>query len=280
MSLHALAPRDAFLRRIQLAAATAAISFLAACSSDSTGVRSPARSSLAFTTGSRGAAAALASSVPITSGNDKLDLTAITVVIDRASLKAITTDSCAVDDDDGLDHEGQHDSGPGSSGDSHHGGDSTHHDGDSTHHEFTHHDDECGEVRVGPTIVDLPVDGSMVTIPGNTIPAGTFREIELRVSLIRLQGTFNGQAFDVTVPVGAKAEIELDPPVVVAAGAELAITVNLPVNTWFVKADGSLIDPKKLATDPILQALLRMKIASSIHAFEDHDHDGQPDRRP
>ena len=257
MLLHALVPRDRFMRRTQLAAAMAAIVLLAACSSDSTGVGSSAGSSLAFTTGSRTASAALASSVPIVSGNDKLDLTAITVVIDRAELKAATTDSCAVDSSG---HGGSYSLGGSGSDGSHH--------------------DECGEIRVGPTIVDLPVDGSMVTIPGNTIPAGTYREIELRISTIRLQGTFNTKAFDVTVPLDARAEIALNPPITVAADTKVEITVNLPVNTWLVKADGSLIDPNQLRTDPMLQALVRMKIASSIQAFEDHDHDGQPDRRP
>src|SRR5262245_48286652 len=120
MPLHAPALRDAWMRRTQLAAALAAISLLAACSSDSTGLRSSTRSSLAFTTGSSRASGALASAAPIAHGNDTLDLTAITVVIDRASLKAAQNDSCAVDDDDDgdMDHDGHHDSGPGEMGDS------------------------------------------------------------------------------------------------------------------------------------------------------------------
>jgi len=213
------------------------------------------------------------------------------VVIDRASLKAAQNDSCAVDDDDDGDDDGQHNAGgPGEMADSSHhhdGGDSTHHDGmgDTTHHHNEmgdsthHHNGFCGEVRVGPTIVDLPVDGKMVTIPGNTVPPGTFREIDLRISLMRVQGTFNSTPFDVTVPIGARAEIALDPPVTVAADSSVNITVNLPVNTWFVKADSSLIDPNQLRNNPMLLAFVRMKIASSIRAFEDHDHDGQPDRR-
>jgi hypothetical protein len=294
MPLHARVPRDAFLRCTQLVAALAAITLLAACSSssDSTGVRSPTGSSLAFTTGARGASAALAAAVPVVSDSDTLDLSAITVVIDRASLKAAQNDSCAFDDDDGdEDHDGQHNLVPGAVFDwSHHRdgmGDSTHHDGmgDSTHHngmgdDSTHHHvGFCGEVRVGPTIVDLPVDGSVVTIPGNTVPPGTFSEIDLRISLARFQGTFNSMAFDVTVPIGAKARIPLDPPVTVAADSSVAITVNLPVNSWFVKPDSSLIDPNQLRSNPMLQAILRMNIAKSIHAFADANHDGQPDRR-
>jgi len=269
--------RDVTTRRIQLAAAIAAISVLAACSSDSTGVGKQTGSSLAFTAGSSRASSALASTVPITVGSNTLDVSAITVVIDRASLKSTQADSCNADDDeDDDDHDGarhdstsahdssgaNHDSGPGRDGDR----------GD-------HHRGFCGEVRVGPTIVDLPVDGSVVTIPGNTVPPGTFREIDLRVGLVRVQGTFNTKAFDVTIPVGAKAEIALDPPVTVAADSSVAITVNLPVDKWFVNADSSLINPSDLRTNLMLLARVRMNIASSIHAFEDRDHDGMPDRR-
>jgi hypothetical protein len=269
MSLHDPVLRDVSTRRIQLAAALAAISFLAACSSDSTGVGKQTGSSLAFTAGSSRASSALASTVPITVGSNTLDVSAITVVIDRASLKSTQADSCKVDDDedddgdhDRADSSAHHDSGPGGDGDR---------DGHS-------HDGLCGEVRVGPTIVDLPVDGSVVTIPGNTVPPGTFREIELRIGLVRLQGTFNSKAFDVTVPVGAKAEMVLDPPVTVVADGSVAITVNLPVDKWLVNADGSLINPDDLRTNLMLLARVRMNIASSIHAFEDRDHDGKPDR--
>jgi hypothetical protein len=260
MSLHDPVLRDVATRRLQLAAAIAAISFLAACSSDSTGVGKQTGSSLTFTTGSAGASSALASTVPITVGSNTLDVSAITVVIDRASLKSTETDVCADDDDDDNEHQvATGDRGPG-------GGD-------------LHDHDNCEEVRIGPTIVDLPVDGKLVTIPANTVPPGTFREIELRVSLVRLQGTFDTKPFDVTIPVGAKAEIKLDPPITVAADGALAVTVNLPVDKWLVNPDGSLIDPNQLRSNIMLLGRVRMNIASSIHAFEDRDHDGMPDHR-
>lgn len=262
MLLRDLVPSDVFTRRTQLAAAFAALSFLAACSSDSTGVGRQTGSSLAFTTGSSTASSALASSIPVTKNGHTLDLTAITVVIDRASLKTTQADMCRADDNDEEDddHSGHNDLGM------------LDRDGRSGH-------DFCGEIRIGPTIVDLPVDGKLVTIPGNTVPPGTFTEIDLRISLVRLQGTFDAKPFDVTLPIGAKAEIKLDPPIVVTADSPVAVTVNLPVDTWLVNGDGSLIDPSQLRLDPLLLARVRMKIASSIHAFEDRDHDGRPDHR-
>ena len=56
-------------------------------------------------------------------------------------------------------------------------------------------------MKVGPTSIDLPLTGTLVTVPANAIPAGTFRELELRVSSVHLKGTFDTKAFDVTLPV-------------------------------------------------------------------------------
>ena len=99
------------------------------------------------------------------------------------------------------------------------------------------------------------------------------------MSLVRLQGTFDGKAFDVTIPVNAKAEVDFETPLVVAADSPVAVTVNLPVDTWLVRSDGSLIDPTKLLATPSQLALVKLKIASSIRAFEDRDRDGRDDHR-
>jgi len=230
-----------------VALAVAALS-IAACS-DSTGVNTNMSSQLAFTTGATASSASLAT-VPITKDGHTLDLTSATVVVTRASLKKTSTDLCGADDDD-----------------------------DNDDHSGRGHDGNCGEVKIGPTLVDLPLDGKMVTIPSNTIPPGTYREIDVRVSLVRLRGTFDGKAFDVTIPANAKSSIDFETPLVVAADSAIAVTVNLPVDTWLVRSDGTLIDPTKLASTPSLMALVTAKISSSIRAFEDRDHDGRDDHR-
>ncbi len=63
------------------------------------------------------------------------------------------------------------------------------------------------------------------------------------------------------------------------ARSAVAVTVNLPVDTWLVKSDGTLIDPTKLLSTPSQLALVKLKIASSIRAFEDRDRDGRDDHR-
>jgi hypothetical protein len=218
----------------------------AACSGDSTSVPGTASGQLAFMA-SNGVAAS-SSVVPTTVGSHTLDLTGVTFTISRAELKRTPSENCPGDDDEDDDH-------PHATG--------------ST--------ESCGELKVGPTTVDLPLDGKVITIPANTIPAGTFRKFELRVSQVQLKGTFDGTAFDVTVSVRAKAEAEFSTPLVVTDSTPVAITINVPVGGWFLNSDGSLIDPRSLAGSATLRAQVANRIRASLRAFEDHDHDGHED---
>jgi hypothetical protein len=168
------------------------------------------------------------------------------VVIERAQLKRQNNDACRGDDD-------EHDS------------------------KWSGHSESCAEVKVAPTLVDLPLDGSVVTVPASVIPAGTFQEIEFRITLARLLGTFDGKAFDVTFPVNAKAEIEFSTPLVVTDSTPTSVTINIPITAWLTNADGSLVDPSTLLTNPSVAAGVRARIMATFKAFEDEDHDGHED---
>jgi len=183
----------------------------------------------------------------VTNGGHTLDLTHVTLTIARAELKRSTTDGCAEDE-----------------GDDDHGGSAT-------------TMEDCAEVKVGTTSVDLPLNGTLVTLPANALPAGTFRELELRVASVRLQGTFDAKAFDVTLPVNARGEIEFATPLVVTEGTPTSITVNVPVSSWLVNPDGSLVDPNAIATNSTLLATIKGRVTASFRAFEDEDHDGRDD---
>jgi hypothetical protein len=243
-----------FSRTLKWSAVAIGVSAIAACSS-STDVGANAPTQLSFTTSSPSAANGSAAIVPITNGGHTLDLTQATLTIARAELKSVAGDECRGEDENEADSD--------------RGGD--HGDGTSTNTE------DCAEVKVGPTSIDLPLTGTLVTVPANAIPAGTFRELELRVSSVHLRGTFDTKAFDVTLPVDARGEIEFATPLVVTNGTPTSITINVPVNTWLVNADGSLIDPNAIATSPSLMSTIQSRIAASLRAFEDEDHDGRDD---
>lgn len=244
-----------FSRTLKWSAVAIGVSAIAACSS-STDVGAGAPTQLSFTTSSPSAVSGSAAIVPITNGGHTLDLTQATLTIARAELKSAAGDECRGDDENEADDDRGGDRGDG---------------GPSTSTE------DCAEVKVGPTSIDLPLTGSLVTVPANAIPAGTFRELELRVSSVHLKGTFDTKAFDVTLPVDARGEIEFATPLVVTAGAPTSITINVPVNTWLVNPDGSLIDPNAIATSPSLMSTITSRIAASLRAFEDEVHDGRDD---
>jgi hypothetical protein len=239
-------PRS-FTGRVALASVVAALGVMSACS-DSTGPTSSASSQLSFTTGSAAAGNVAASLVPVTNGGHTLDLTSVALTVSRAELKRAKTDVCPGDND-----------------------------GDDDHPSQTPSTENCGELKIGPTTVELPLTGTLATLPANTIPAGTFREFELRVSQVELKGTFDGKAFDIMVPVRVKSEIEFDTPLIVTADTPTSITVNVPVSGWLVNADGSLVDPSTILTTPSLLAQVKTRIAASFRAFEDRDHDGHDD---
>ncbi len=228
----------------RLAIATTLIA-AAACSGDATGVpNGSARLGFVATNGT----SANASVVPVTVGAHTLDLSTVSLTVARAELKRSTTSACDDDEDD---------------------------DEDRSNTTVTR--ESCGKLKIGPTTLDLPVAGNVVTVPANTIPAGTYREIEVRVSQVQLKGTYDGKAFDVTLPVKVKSEIEFSTPLVVSDSTPASITVAVPVQGWLVNSDGSLIDPNTIATSPTLAAQISNRIRASLRAFEDRDHDGHED---
>lgn len=235
----------------------AVLALVSGCS-DSTSVgRAPAQ--IAFTSGL--ASTENAQIVPITNGGHTLNLTQATLTITRVELKPAKTDVCAGDDgpDDNLVSTAA----------------AAAHDDDDDDDD----NDACHELKSGPLSVDLPLDGGITTIAANAIPPGTFREIELRVSTVRLIGTFDNAPFDVTLLVNSRGEIEFATPLVVADGVPTSVTIDVPVGDWLTNADGSLIDPSKIPQSQTLSAQVRSRIIASFRAFEDEDHDGHDDHR-
>ena len=241
-------PRTTPWRAVVLGAASTAFALVFFACSDSTGPGSGGASQIAFTTSS-GAAADV---VPVANGGHTLDLTGVSLTISRAELKAAKSNACPGDDDQNDDANDDHPKDVASTA-------------------------QCGELKIGPTTVALPIGTGMSTIPANVIPAGTYREFEIRVSQVELTGTFDAKPFDVTIPVRTKTEIDFSTPLVVTADQPTSITINVPVNNWLVNTDGSLVDPSKLSTTPSLLSQIKIRIMQSFHAFEDRNHDGHED---
>jgi len=208
--------------------------------------------SFSTATGSNQSLGALASAgdIMLTIGGHTVDLQQVQLTVDRAKLERSGRSACSDDDDE---------------------------HGDDIDDDDEEDDDDCEDVRIGSATFDLPLSGGVVTLDQTAIRTGTFDEIELRISQARLRGLFDGQPFDVTVPVDVERKLEFSPPLVVTDGAPATITVNVAVATWLINSDGSLIDPRRLDANSTLRSFVRSRITSSFRAFEDRDRDGRDD---
>jgi hypothetical protein len=129
------------------------------------------------------------------------------------------------------------------------------------------------EMKGGPLLVALPVNGTVVTPVTATVVPGTYTELEMKVNTVRIQGTFDGQPFDVTVAVNEDLETDIRPPLVVTETTQANLTVAIQISNWFRNNDGSAIDLLNLNTTS--RARLASNINASFDAFEDDDRSGR-----
>ena len=158
-------------------------------------------------------------------------------------------------------------------------------------------EDGCAEVEVGPTLLDIPVDGATKTNITASVPTGSYRALEMRIepvgssgnrntvafvvshpefknASVRIEGTFNGRAFVFTSAVDTRIESVFATPMNVDA-ANPNVTVAIGLTSWFSDGSGGTLDPSNGAN----AARISANIANSFRAFEDNDRDGHDDHQ-
>ena len=137
----------------------------------------------------------------------------------------------------------------------------------------------CGAVLATPVQVTLSATGGVVTAGVGLVPPGTYREIGVKIGTVRLVGTYDTKAFDVTLPVNVEREMEFKPPVTVggASDPQRNVTIAVPLSTWLTNPDGTLVDPAKLATDATLRATVAQRIRASLRAYRDDNKNDRDD---
>ena len=263
------------LQYVKPLAGIAALSLLAACSSDLTGGNMhPVQ--LSFTTKAAVSASANAVVADFVVGPaSELTLKRVQLVFRKIELDQDGTADCTaeIDDDDSDDSEHS----------------SVNHDGNA--------DEECETVVADPILVDVPLDDALHPVIKVPLPAGQFRELEAKLGPARASSaTFNadnpnlvGHSVRVEYTLGssptvlvftsnvrAKVEMEFDPALVVDETTRNA-TINIDVRKWFLTSTGAVIDPSTAASGSANLRLIESNIRRSFHAFED-DHERGEDR--
>jgi hypothetical protein len=250
-------------RRIQCAkplAGIAALTILAACSSDLTGGnKHPVQ--LSFTTNATVAAAAnrVAADLVVGPANE-LVIQKVQLVFRKIELDRTGAADCVAEDESGDDH-------PNVGG-------------------------ECEDIMLNPLLVDVPVDNALHPVINIPLAAGTYRQLEARLGpardnatvfntanpnlvgkSVRVEGTFKGAPFVFMSAVNTGLEMEFDPPLVIDA-TTMNATVSIDVSKWFLNSSGQVIDPTT-GTSGTNVAQIENNIRRSFHAFEDDNERGE-----
>src|SRR5438093_10359594 len=166
----------------------------------------------------------------------------------------------------------------------------------------TGEEDDCAELRLGPTLVDLPVDATtQVMLEDVAIPAGTYSGVQAKLDAVqpdddepgvsafltahpdfqgisvKVTGVFTDASsathdFTFTSEIDAEMAMRFEPPVTLASDTK-NLTIAVDIASWFKDASGAVIDP----TDPANAEAIERNILRSARVFEDDDHDGVDD---
>jgi len=159
-------------------------------------------------------------------------------------------------------------------------------------------DDDCPMLRIGPFLVNLPVngaDGARVSVP---VPAGTYSSVRLtlhkvtssdsadaafrqanpdfRDISVRLEGTYNGTPFAFVSDVNAKLDVPLPNPLVIGTAGD-DVTVSVDLSTWFLRPQAGLYAPALANTPGAVRAAVHNNIRSAFRVFRDRNRDGRED---
>jgi hypothetical protein len=245
-----------------LGAAVLAAGAVACSSSTGPGAGADGTVSLSFTTRPATSSAQFSSAGmmddTIISGGDVIVITRAQIVLREIELKR--------QDDDGCESLGMHD------------------------------DDGCEEFSTGAMLVDLPLNGQVATAITIAPDTGVYDEVDFELHKpeddtaadsaflaqhpdftgvsIRVQGTFNGEAFTFESDLNVEQEHHLSPPLVVTDTTTATnVTLSVEIATWF-RNGASLVDPRTANKGGQNEGLVKENIKTSFRSFEDHDRDG------
>jgi hypothetical protein len=158
-------------------------------------------------------------------------------------------------------------------------------------------DKDCPEMKAGPFIVSMPLDGSVVGAVDAELPAGTYKRLKLQIhkltasddpnlvasrpdlddASIKVTGIFNGAAFTYLGQLDVQQSHDFEPALVVAGGQTTNITLSVDVLAWFKTSVGAYIDPASANHGGPNVGLVNSNIQASFRGFEDKNHDGRDD---
>ena len=159
---------------------------------------------------------------------------------------------------------------------------------------------DCPDLKLGPMLIDLPLDATAKGVLAVNLPAGSYQQFEAKIDAvmnetegdpalsaaflaanpqfrgisIRVEGTYNGQPFVYTSAAEGELELTFNPALVVD-GSGGNLTVHVDLSSWFRNIDGTTMDPRTATAGTAAKETVDNNIKRSFDVFEDDDRDGR-----
>lgn len=157
-------------------------------------------------------------------------------------------------------------------------------------------DDEAVELKYGPFVVPLNLNGGINTITVNNVPAGTYIAAEFLIHeptenetppdsdftdssngnnkySIIVKGTYNSIPFVFKSMLSAKQKVMFQNPITVSSNNFINVTLVVNPYSWF-SLKGRILNPLNLSDGIIINGLIK---TSFREGFEDNNEDGHKD---
>lgn len=142
-------------------------------------------------------------------------------------------------------------------------------------------------------IINLPLDGSPLTLTETEIPAGFYDEFELEIEKpesdenisdpdfrdetgsysVVVKGLYNDEPFTFRSDEDFELELDLNPPLDISESDDALLVISVDVSNWFRGIDGTDLDPKDFAN----RETINENIENSFEAFEDENDENDDD---
>jgi hypothetical protein len=147
--------------------------------------------------------------------------------------------------------------------------------------------DDSLDFEVENQVVQLPLDGSELTLTSQQIPDGLYDEFEMEIEhddeqtvndadftdgdmrySIVIKGIYDGEPFMFRTNKEFEIELDLEPAIEISETTNnAAIAIKLDTSGWFKNENGEALNPG----DPMNQETITQNIANSFEAHGEHD---------
>jgi len=134
-------------------------------------------------------------------------------------------------------------------------------------------------------IVNLPLDGTPLTITQAEIPVGYYDEFEMEIEKpdsdvevtdhdfrdetgsysVVVKGLYNGEEFTFRSSEDFEIDVDLEPALEISETSQSTLVVEIFVPVWFMGADGMIMHPKEQSN----AEKINENIEDSFEAFEE-----------